>query len=80
MPKELIIALCSALVVYLIIVLSIGLVIHSLNKDIIRKEKAINVIIAEKYDLIISLGNLMNDEGIMIPQSIIYTLNIKKFL
>lgn len=77
MPKELIIALCCALSLYLIIVVIIGVLIHSLNKKIIRKEKAINVIMAEKYDLIISLGTLMDNEGINLPQSIKNTLNLK---
>ena len=77
MPEELIIALCVVLGLYFIIVVSIGLIIHSLNKKIIRKEKAINVIMAEKYDLIISLGTLMDNEGINLPQSIKNTLNLK---
>ena len=60
MPIELIIILCSILAIYLLIVFIIGMVIHSLIKDILRKEKAINVIMAEKYDLIISLGTLIS--------------------
>ncbi len=78
MPEELIIILCIIAGIYLLTLLIIGMVIHSLKKDIIRKEKAINVIMAEKYDLIISLGNLMIQHGIDVPTSISNTLNLKK--
>ena len=77
MPIELIIILCSILAIYLLIVFIIGMVIHSLIKDILRKEKAINVKMAEKYDLIISLGTLMDEYGIEIPNNIRNTLNLK---
>ena len=77
MPIELIIILCSLVVIYLLIIFLIGMVLHSLIKDILRREKAINVIMAEKYDLIVSLGVLMDECGVDIPNSIRNTLNLK---
>ena len=77
MPIELIIILCSIVGIYLIILFIIGMVVHSLTKDIVKREKSINVIMAEKYDLIISLGELMDECGVDIPNNIRNTLHLK---
>ena len=78
MPDELIIIICSVIGLYILIVFIIGMIIRSLNKDIIRREMAINVIMAEKFDLIISLGDLMEEQGVKIPSIIRNTLKLNK--
>ena len=78
MPDELIIIICSVIGLYILIVFIIGMIIRSLNKDIIRREMAINVIMAEKFDLIISLGDLMEEQGVNIPSIIRNTLKSNK--
>lgn len=77
MPKEFYIILGSIIGLYLLIVVIIGLVVRSLVKDIKRKEHAINIIMAEKYDLLIALGNLMIENNIELPNKLKETLNLK---
>ena len=77
MPKELIIILCSILGLYIFLVVVIGIVVHSLIKDINKKHKAIVVLYAEKYDLVISLNKLMLKNDIKVPHSIKDTINVK---
>ena len=77
MPKELIIILCSILGLYIFLVVVIGIVVHTLTKDINKKHKAIVVLYAEKYDLVISLNKLMLKNDIKVPRSIKDTINVK---
>lgn len=77
-PLRIILLILGILVgVYVIAVIIVGIVVDSLNRDIRRKEHALNVSMAQKFDLIISLGELMKENDIKIPKYIKKTIDIK---
>lgn len=69
-----IITVSCLLFVWLIIVSSIGVIVSTLGRHIKRRGHAINVIYAQKYDLLMSLSDLMKENGIDLPNSISETL------
>ena len=77
MPKEIYIIVGCIIGIYLLIIIVIAFVVRSLLKDIKRKEQSINIVMAQKYDLLIALGNLMVEKGIELPKNISETLNLK---
>lgn len=77
MPKEIYIISGFIIGIYLLIIIVIAFVVRSLLKDIKRKEQSINIVMAQKYDLLIALGNLMVEKGIELSKNISETLNLK---
>lgn len=77
MPKEIYIIVGCIIGIYLLIIIVIAFVVRSLLKDIKRKEQSINIVMAQKYDLLIALGNLMVEKGIELSKNISETLNLK---
>lgn len=71
---EAIIVLSSIIGLWLLIVFSISIIILVCKRRIKRKKHAINVICAQKYDLLVSLCELMKENGIELPNSISETI------
>lgn len=71
-----IIVVSSIIGIWLIIVFSTLIVLYSLRKKLNRREHAINVILAQKYDLLVSLGILMHEYGATLPEKIQQALDI----
>ena len=61
---ETIIVLSSIVGLWLLIVFSISIIILVCRRRIKRKKHSINVICAQKYDLLVSLCELMKENGI----------------
>ncbi len=76
MPAYLIVIIC-VLGVYTFFCLVIGFVILSTSKAINNKEHAINVLMAQKFDLLVSLGMYMEENGVILPDNIKEALNIQ---
>lgn len=64
------------LIVYSTLCIFIGLVVRSIRKSLEQKEHAINVLTAQKYDLLVRLGNFMEDNNAHLPSEIREVLNI----
>lgn len=78
MPEEVYIVIGCLIGLYLLSVIIIGCVVRSLLKDIKRKEKALQISMAQKYDLIISLGDLMTINKIRLPNYVKSAISYKK--
>lgn len=76
MPGYLI-AIIIVVSIYVIFCLIIGFVILSTSKAINNKEHAINVLMAQKYDLMVSLGKYMEENGVVLPDNIKEALNLE---
>ena len=74
-----IITISCILGLWLIIIISTFIVLSSLRKKLQRREHSINVILAQKYDLLVSLGKLMQGNGITLPENIKEALNISDY-
>ena len=71
---ETIIVLSSIVGLWLLIVFSISIIILVCRRRIKRKKLSINVICAQKYDLLVSLCELMKENGIELPGTISETI------
>ena len=71
---ETIIVLSSIVGLWLLIVFSISIIILVCRRRIKRKKHSINVICAQKYDLLVSLCELMKENGIELPETISETI------
>lgn len=67
------------LIVYIILCVFIGLVVNTIAKNIKQKEHAINVLTAQKYDLLVALGNYMEENDVHLPDEFKDALNINGY-
>jgi hypothetical protein len=55
---------------YLLTILVVISQLVSIDRKLKRREHGINVILAQKFDLLVTLGNFMEDKGAKLPENI----------
>jgi len=79
MPLPLIITLCVVAGVWLLLVSLSVINLIKLNNKIKRRQHAINVLLAQKYDLLVTLGKYMEQNGAFLPDNIKQALDIQDY-
>jgi hypothetical protein len=77
--KIALIVIGSLIGILLIIDIIIFVLVNSIIRYIASKEQAINILMAQKFDLLVTLGKYMEQNDISIPETIKNSLNIGSY-